>query len=57
MKVTDKWGQKERRCYSVGEQTEWVVGDDRQLQGAKKKSMLVGRTKSRHEYLEGKCTA
>ena len=30
---------------------------DRQLQETKRKSMLFGRTKSRHEYLEGKCTA
>ena len=28
-------------------------GDNRQIQGAKGKSMLVGRTESRHEYLEG----
>ena len=32
------------------------AGDDRQM-GANRKSMLVGRTKNRHEYLEGKCTA
>ena len=32
-------------------------GDDRQMQGAKRRSMLVGRTKSRHGHLEGKCTA
>ena len=32
-------------------------GDDGQMQGAKTKRRLFGRTKSRHEYLEGKCTA
>ena len=39
------------------EQTHWLVWDDRQLQGAKRKSMLVARTKSRNEYLERKPTA
>ena len=39
------------------EQTHWLVGDDRQLQGAKRKSMLVRGTKSRHEYLQGRFTA
>ena len=34
-----------RRADTVG------GGDDRQMQGAKRKSMLVGRTKSRREYL------
>ena len=37
-------------------QTQWVVGMT-QMRGAKIKSMLVGRTKSRHKYLEGKCSA
>ena len=31
-------------------------GDDIQMQGAERR-MLFGRTKSRHDYLEGKCTA
>ena len=31
--------------------------DDRQMQGAKRKSMLVDWPKSRHEYLQRKCTA
>ena len=51
-----KWGQRERRCYSIGEQKSRDTvggGDDSQIQGAKRKSMLVGRTKSRHGYLEG----
>ena len=38
------------------EQTKWVVGMT-QMKGAKKKSILVGRTETRHEYLEGKYTA
>ena len=44
---------RSRRADTVG------GGDDRQMQGAERKSMLVARsrTKSRHEYLEGKCTA
>ena len=25
MKVTDKWGQTERGCYSAEEQTQWVM--------------------------------
>ena len=40
-----------RRADTVG------VGNDRQMQGAEGKSMIVSRTKSRHDYLEGKCTA
>ena len=38
------------------EQTQWAVGMT-QMQGAMLKSVLVDRTKDRHEYLEGKCTA
>ena len=40
-----------RRADTVGD------GYDRQKQGAKRKNMIVDRTKSGHEYLEGKCTA
>ena len=32
-------------------------GDDKQMQGFKRKRLLFGRTKSRHDYFEGKCTA
>ena len=43
MKVTDKLGQRERGCYSVGEQTQWVVGMADKWGGG--------------GHLEGKCTA
>ena len=43
--------QESRRADTMGD------GDDRQMQGAKRTSMLVGRTKSRHENLERKWTA
>ena len=52
-------GAKRKRMlfsWRAVELTEWVVGMT-QMQGAKIKSMLAGRTKSRHESLEGKCTA
>ena len=50
--------KKKRVLFSrrAEEQTQWVEGMTH-MQGAKIKGMLVGRTKSRHEYLEGKCTA
>ena len=38
------------------EQTQRLVGMTK-MQGANIKSILVGRTKSRHEYLERKCRA
>ena len=38
------------------EQTQRVMGKT-EMQGAERKRMLFDRPKSRHEYLEGKCTA
>ena len=50
--------KRKRMLFSMRaeEQRQWVVGMT-QVQGSKIKSILVGRTKSRHEYLEGKCSA
>ena len=56
MKVMDKIWAKRKRMYSLGEQKS-CGGDDRQMQGTKRKSILFIRTKSRHEYLDRKCTA
>ena len=43
--------QENRKADTAG------YGDDRQMQGAKRKSMLQGGTKSKHEYSEGNFTA
>ena len=51
MKVTDKWGQRERDVVQQESRRADTVGsgDDTQTQGSKKKNMLVSRTKNRHE--------
>ena len=49
VKVTDKWGAKRKRMLSRK--------NDRQLQEAERKRMLFSRTKNRHDYFEGRCTA
>ena len=38
-------------------QTQWVMGMTDKCMGVKRKSVSFGRTKSRHEYLEGMCKA
>ena len=52
MKVTDKWVQSERMLFGRRADTAGG-GDDRQMQGEKRKSMLVGRTKSNMNILRG----
>ena len=52
-------GAKRKRMLfskTAEEQTQRLVGMTK-MQGANIKSILVGRTKSRHEYLERKCRA
>ena len=49
VEVTDKWGAKRKRMLSRK--------NDRQLQEAERKRMLFSRTKNRHNYFEGRCTA
>ena len=38
-------------------ESEWVMKVTDKCMGVKRKSVSFGRTKSRHEYLEGMCKA
>ena len=57
--MTDTWGAKRKMMLFGRREEQQTLGSisDRQKQGAERKRILFSKTKSRHHYLEGKCTA